>query len=95
MILSEKYKVVEDTMNITLYEMVKKNVLDGQGEPTGEVKVTDKFKGHFSVTPLGRSQCYSKLINCEISDSEKQGLQDILDIVKRCEEQVVDFWSKQ
>lgn len=95
MILSEKYKVVEDSANISLYELVTKDVLDENKNPTGETKIVEKHLGYFSTSPLGRGQAYSRLINSEISALEVQSLQEILDTVKRCEKQVVEFWEAQ
>lgn len=93
--LSDKYVVKEDTMNITLYSLVERDVLDDKKNPTGETKIVEKLEGSFSTSSVGRSQLYSRLINCEISSLEKQTLQEILDTVKRCEEQVIEFWEKQ
>ena len=91
--LSDKYKVVEDGMNITLVELVKvEEVVDDV--KTGNIIEKEKStKCHYGATPTGRSQCYSRLINLEVSEAET--LQEVLDTVKRCEEQVVEFWSKQ
>lgn len=93
MILSEKYKVVEDTANISLYELVTKDVLDDNKNPTGETKVVEKHIAYFSATSQGRKQCYNRLINCEISEADT--LQQVLDAVERCEQQVVEFWEVQ
>lgn len=95
MILSEKYKVVEDTAQITLFLLETKDVLDADKKPTGETKLVEKGLGFFSRTSQGRAQAYNRLMNYEISDLEKQTLQGILDAVKRCEEQVKEFWEKQ
>ena len=95
MLLSEKYKVVEDTTQITLFLLETKDVLDSNKNPTGETVKKEKLLGNYSRTAQGRSQAYNRLMNCEISEVEKQTLQDILDTVKRCEDQVVDFWEKQ
>lgn len=93
MILSEKYKVVEETSQITLYELVTKDVLDDNKKPTGEIKVVEKLLGNYSRTTTGRKQAYSRIINCEVSEAET--LQQILDTVDRCEQQVVEFWEVQ
>ncbi|CAH9014518.1 hypothetical protein VPH5P1C_0220 [Vibrio phage 5P1c] len=95
MLLSNKYRVVEDTAQITLYLLETKDVLDSDKKPTGETKVVEKVLGFFSRTAQGRVQAYNRLINCEISGSEKQDLTAILDIVSRCEEQVKEFWEVQ
>lgn len=95
MILSDKYIVKEEKTQITLYELIHKDVLDGEEKPTGEVVVKEKLLGNYSRTTTGRKQAYTRIINCEISENEKQSLQEILDTVKRCEEQVVAFWEKQ
>lgn len=95
MILSEKYKVVEDAANISLYELVTKDVLDENKNPTGETKVVEKHLGYYSTSPLGRGQAYTRMINSEIASLEVQSLQEILDAVKRCEQQVVEFWEVQ
>lgn len=93
MILSEKYKVVEEKTQITLYELVPKEVLDDNKEPTGAVKITEKLLGNYSRTTTGRKQAYARVINCEISEADT--LQQILDAVERCEQQVVEFWEVQ
>tara|TARA_B100001105_G_scaffold148940_1_gene119435 strand:- start:5751 stop:6038 length:288 start_codon:yes stop_codon:yes gene_type:complete len=95
MLLSNKYRIVEDTTQITLFLLETKDVLDSNKNPTGETKVVEKGLGFYSRTPAGRTSAYNRIINCEISDNEKQTLQDILDTVKRCEEQVKEFWEKQ
>ena len=91
--LSDKYKVVEDGANITLVELVKvEEVVDDV--KTGKIIEKEKStKCHYGATSLGRSQCYSRLINLEVSEAET--LQEVLDTVKRCEEQVVEFWEEQ
>lgn len=95
MLLSNKYRIVEDTAQITLFQLETKDVLDSNKNPTGETKVVEKGLGFYSRTPAGRTSAYNRIINCEISDNEKQTLQDILDTVKRCEEQVKEFWEVQ
>lgn len=95
MLLSNKYRIVEDTAQITLFQLETKDVLDSNKNPTGETKVVEKGMGFYSRTPAGRASAYNRIINCEISNNEKQTLQDILDTVKRCEEQVKEFWEVQ
>tara|TARA_B100001105_G_scaffold89898_1_gene71541 strand:+ start:123 stop:410 length:288 start_codon:yes stop_codon:yes gene_type:complete len=95
MLLSNKYRIVEDTAQITLFLLETKDLLDSDKNPTGETKIVEKGLGFYSRTPAGRTSAYNRIINCEISDNEKQTLQDILDTVKRCEEQVKEFWEKQ
>ena len=94
MLLSNKYRIVEDTTQITLYELVARPVLSDDKTPTGETKTVEKLLGYYSNTPRGKSQSYSRIINNEISSLEKQTLQEVLDTVKRCEEQVVEFWQE-
>ena len=93
MLLSSKYIVTEDTTQITIYELVERPVLDDNKNPTGKTKIVEKLLGYYSNSGIGRSQAYNKLINSEISEAET--LQEVLSIVKRCEEQVVDFWEEQ
>lgn len=95
MLLSNKYRIVEDTTQITLFLLETKDVLDSDKNPTGETKVVEKGLGFFSRTSQGRAQAYNRLMGCEISDNEKQTLQEILATVKRCEEQVKEFWEAQ
>ncbi|CAH9014442.1 conserved hypothetical protein [Vibrio phage 501E54-1] len=91
--LSGKYEVIEDGANITLVELVKvEEVVDDV--KTGNIVEKEKStKCHFSTTATGRAQCYNRLINLEVSEAET--LQEVLDTVKRCEEQVIEFWEKQ
>lgn len=91
--LSDKYRVVEDGANITLMELHQvEEVIDDL--KTGNMVEKEKStKCHFSATSKGRSQCYSRLVNLEVSEAET--LQEVLDTVKRCEEQVIDFWEAQ
>ena len=91
MLLSNKYRVVEDNTQITLYELVERPILDDNKQPTGKTKIVDKLLGYYSNMPMGRAICYNRVINSEISEVET--LQEILDTVKRCEEQVVKFWE--
>ncbi|AUR91624.1 hypothetical protein NVP1161O_182 [Vibrio phage 1.161.O._10N.261.48.C5] len=93
MLLSNKYRVVEDTTQITLFQLETKDILDDDKNPTGETKVVEKGIGFYSRSATGRSQCYNRLINCEVSAAET--LQEILDTVKRCEEQCIEFWKEQ
>ena len=93
MLLSNKYRVTEEKSQITLYELVTKDALDGNKKPTGETKVVEKLLGNYSRSASGRAQCYNRLINCEVSEAET--LQEILDTVKRCEEQCIEFWRGQ
>lgn len=93
MLLSNKYRVVEDTAQITLFQLETKDILDDNKNPTGETKVVEKTLGYYSRTGSGRASCYNRLINCEVSESET--LQEVLDTVKRCEEQCVEFWKEQ
>ena len=94
MILSDKYIVVEDTIQITLFEKYMKAVKK-DGKETGEFVEERKLLGNYSRSAEGRAQAYNRIINCEISGSDKQDLRYILEIVSRCEEQVKSFWEKQ
>ncbi len=92
MLLSNKYRVVEDTAQITLFQLETKDVLDDNKNPTGETKVVEKTLGYYSRTGSGRASAYNRLINCEVSEAET--LQEVLDTVKRCEEQCIEFWKE-
>ena len=92
MLLSNKYRVVEDTAQITLFQLETKDVLDKDKKPTGDTKIVEKILGHYSRSATGRAQCYNRLINCEVSEVET--LQEVLDTVKRCEEQCIEFWKE-
>ena len=92
MLLSNKYRVAEDTTQITLNELVTKDVLDENKNPTGETKVVEKLLGNYSRSGTGRAHCYNRLINCEISEADT--LQEVLDTVRRCEEQCIEFWKE-
>ena len=92
MLLSNKYRVTEEASQITLNELVTKDVLDENKNPTGETKVVEKLLGNYSRSASGRAQCYNRLINCEVSEAET--LQEVLDTVKRCEEQCIEFWKE-
>lgn len=94
MILSDKYIIVEDTTQITLYEKYMKAVKK-EGEETGEFVEERKLLGNYSRSAVGRSQAYNRIINCEISSEEKQDLKSILETVSRCEEQVKSFWENK
>ena len=93
MLLSNKYRVVEDTAQITLFQLETKEVLDDNKNPTGETKIVEKGMGFYSRTGSGRASCYNRLINCEVSEAET--LQEVLDTVKRCEEQCIEFWKEK
>ena len=93
MLLSDKYVVKETPEQITLYEVIERNVYGEDKKPTGETKKAEKLLGYYSNSAKGRSQAYNRLINSEISSSEKQDLQEILEIVRRCEEKVKEFWG--
>lgn len=56
MLLSNKYRITEDTTQITLNELVERPVLDDDKQPTGETKTVEKFLGYYSNSATGRSQ---------------------------------------
>lgn len=92
MILSDKYIITEDTMQITLTEryLADEKV---DGELTGNKVQREKVIGYWSNSATGRKQLYNKMLNLGISQSEKQGIQEILDIVQKMSDQVEQFWS--
>lgn len=92
MILSNKYIIKEDSLQITLIEKYQSKVKES-GKYTGETTAKERTLGYYSNSPTGRSQCYTRVINNEISELEKQTLENILNTVQRCEEQVKDFWE--
>ncbi|QXN60195.1 hypothetical protein KUA24_128 [Vibrio phage HNL01] len=93
MILSDKYIIVEDRMNITLSEryLVDEKV---DGVPTGNKVKREKVIGYYSPTVKGRTACYQRMMSCEIADSEKQDLQNILEVVQKMSDQVEAFWKE-
>lgn len=49
--------------------------------------------GWYSRSHKGRNQLYQRMFNLEISNSEKQDLQTILDIVNSFQDQIEDFFG--
>jgi len=77
MILSDKYKIEETTLNLTLYE--HKLVT---APKTKETSMKWVIVGYYSPTWQGRSQVYNRVLGREISKEENQDLKKILEIVK-------------
>ncbi len=98
MILSDKYKLEEDNLNIKLYEKKRVELRHPETkQPTG--KFEDKWStvpvGYYPVSTKGRVNIYHKMCNLEISKMEEQGLQDILDKVTEVGEGILDFFKEQ
>ena len=92
--LSEKYTIKEDNFNITLSEIrMVENKIDGKLSGT----FTEKSLpiGYYSPTAQGRVQLYQRMLNTEISNLEKQGLQDILAIVQETSDNIMTFFKEQ
>lgn len=87
MILSDKYKLEEDNYNLTLS---KKTIIQ-KGDNAGDIKWI--AIGYYSPTLEGRVQVYNKLINLGISEEEDQGLENIIEIIKKAEEDIREFLS--
>jgi len=84
MTLSDKYKIEEDRYNLTLYQ---KRIVK-EGDNAGKVNWVSI--GHWSPSLKGRSQLYQKVINLEISDTEKQELQQILDLIRKVSAEIME-----
>lgn len=92
--LSEKYTIREDNFNITLSELcMVENKVDGKLSGTFTEK--PRVIGYYSPTAQGRVQLYQRMIANEISDLEKQGLQDILDVVQETSDNIMTFFKEQ
>jgi hypothetical protein len=92
MILSDKYRLKEDRYNLHL------EAFKAGGEPAPKGKLTaDRWvlMGHYPKGSRGRKIVYNRLINLEISDLEKQTLEEILQVVETTSEQVIEWFEGQ
>lgn len=94
MILSNKYRIDEQSEQLVLIEMYK-SPEKVNGELTGNMIDKEKVLGHWSRANVGRNQLYQRMLNLEISSSEKQDLQTILDIVNSFQSQIEDFFGSK
>lgn len=91
MILSEKYKLEETDGQITLKELYQ-SAEKVDGVETGNFTTKERTLGYYGHH--GRAQIYRRMLNMEISNSEKQDIKTILEIVEGFEEQCAGFFGK-
>lgn len=94
MILSNKYRIDEQSEQLVLIEMYK-SPEKVDGELTGNMIDKEKVIGFWGRANVGRNQLYQRMLNLEISSSEKQDLQIILDIVNSFQLQIEDFFGSK
>ena len=92
--LSDKYVVKEDLFNIVIYKKisVEKKI---DGKPSGMFEEKLRCLGYYSPTVKGRVQAYGRVLNTEISESESQTLQEILDITKKTEKEIYKIFESK
>lgn len=92
MILSNKYRIDEQSEQLVLIEMYQApEKVDGS--LTGVMLDKEKTIGYYSRTNKGRNQLYQRMLNLEISGSDKQDLTTILEIVNGFQQQIEDFFG--
>lgn len=91
MILSEKYKLEETDGQITLKELYQVTEKVDNVE-TGNFVTKERTLGYYGHH--GRVQLYRRVLNMEISKSEKQDIKTILGIVEGFEKHISDFFGK-
>lgn len=93
MVLSDKYEIKEDKYNIMLSQ---KTIITKTGRASSDN--VGKYKwtiiGHYPPTARGREQVYRKVINLEISDHEKQTLQEILNTLDKVGGEIKELFKK-
>lgn len=80
MILSNKYRIDEQSEQLILIELYQ-SPEKVDGELTGVILDKEKTIGFYSRSNKGRTHLYTRMLNLEISKSEKQDLTTILEIV--------------
>lgn len=92
MILSNKYRIDEQSEQLVLIEMYQ-SPEKVDGKPTGVMIDKEKTIGYYSRTNKGRNSLYQRMLNLEIGGSEKQDLTTILEIVNSFQQQIEDFFG--
>lgn len=92
MILNNKYRIDEQSEQIVLIEKYQSQQ-KVDGKLTGVMIDKERTIGHWSRANTGRNQLYQRMLNLEISNSEKQDLQTILNIVNSFQDQIEDFFG--
>jgi hypothetical protein len=92
MILSNKYRIDEQSEQLVLIEMYQ-SPEKVDGSLTGVMIDKERTIGHWSRANVGRNQLYQRMLNLEISGSEKQDLTTILEIVNGFQQQIEDFFG--
>lgn len=90
--LSDKYRIHEDGINLTLYMTysVDEKV---EGVLTGNKISREKVLGYYPPNPRGRAVAYAKIQSTEISEMESQSLDKIIKLTEDMMSQVEDFFK--